>query len=200
MSATVLDVIGLPSCSVGDCDNPVKARGWCNKHYLRWWFHGDPLATVLIRDDDQTRFWAKVAQPSPDACWEWLFARDKDGYGSVWFQGKQCRAPRVAWVLATGSPIPDGQMIRHRCDNPPCVNPTHLELGTSQQNDHDRVERQRAARGPGNSSTKLTEAAVRTIRSDVASGMTHRATAARHQVTKATVTSIIAGRIWGWVE
>lgn len=190
------------SCSIGDCTSPAKARGWCNRHYLRWFHHGDPLTVLQIKGDDQTRFWSKVNNASPDACWEWTddAAADKDGYGSVWFRGTQQRAPRVAWMLTHG-PIPEGQMVRHRCDNPPCVNPAHLELGTSQENDQDRVDRERSARGIKNGGgAVLDEDAVRTIRVEVSEGATHRTVAARHGVSKTTVSSIIAGRLWGWVR
>jgi hypothetical protein len=148
-------------CSIPECDGATKARGWCNRHYLRWWVHGDVLATVLIRGNDKVRFWAKVAQSSRDECWPWLDAVDKDGYGTVWFQGAQHRAPRVAWMLATDSKIPKGQVVRHKCDNPPCVNPRHLELGTTRQNDDDRVARGRSATGDRNGSRLYPERLVR---------------------------------------
>jgi hypothetical protein len=94
-------------------------------------------ATRLRREEDL--FWAKMTQPSPTACWEWLGAKDRDGYGYHW---RVRRAHRTAWVLKCG-PIPKGLWVLHTCDNPSCCNPAHLYLGTVQDNVRDRDERGR---------------------------------------------------------
>lgn len=103
--------------------------------------------------NDRERFWAKVTKLKDDQCWEWQAARDRDGYGAFWYHDAQHRASRVAWSLTNAQwPIPTGQVVRHKCDNPPCVNPAHLELGTNRDNDNDRVERGRSAFGDRNGS------------------------------------------------
>lgn len=81
-------------------------------------------------------------------CVEWTKRRDKDGYGRVGRNGKSYRAHRLAWEEEHG-PIPDGMMVLHRCDNPPCVNVEHLFLGTALDNMRDMVAKGRHARGPG---------------------------------------------------
>ena len=68
------------------------------------------------------------------------------GYGSFSVDGKSCPAHRVAFELTHG-PIPEGQVVRHKCDVPGCCNPAHLELGTSADNNRDRDERGRGAKG-----------------------------------------------------
>ena len=157
------------TCTITDCNAPAHARGWCNKHYLRWWHRGDVNAEVQVRGNDWLRFWAKVDQPNPDACWEWQAACDKGAYGVSWFRGATRRA--------------------------------HLELGTPQQNDHDRLIRERSARGTANGGgTKLTEGAVRKIRAEVVAGRTHREVAAEYGVARKQVTSIMGGKTWGWVK
>jgi hypothetical protein len=87
-------------------------------------------------------FWAKVARGAD--CWEWGGARNTSGYG--WFRFGPDRTPtgahRVAYELSNG-PIPDGLAVLHRCDNPPCVNPAHLFLGTNQDNVTDKVNKGR---------------------------------------------------------
>lgn len=93
---------------------------------------------------DVARFLAKVGIGSLDECWEWTAARHPSGYGTFYFNGKWSRAHRTAWELANG-PIPEGLLVLHRCDNPPCVNPRHLWLGTDADNTRDMI-----AKGRGN--------------------------------------------------
>lgn len=77
-----------------------------------------------------------------DACWEWTGATDKDGYGVKTVKGKQYRVHRLAYAKATGED-PGNLMVRHSCDNPPCYRPSHLRLGTAQDNADDKVSRDR---------------------------------------------------------
>lgn len=89
----------------------------------------------------EDRFFEKVCF-YPGECWEWMGARDGGGYGMLKGLGK---AHRVSWEIHNG-PIPDGDgyhgtVVRHKCDNPGCVNPDHLELGTQADNVDDMIER-----------------------------------------------------------
>lgn len=80
------------------------------------------------------RFWAKVDKSGgPDACWPWLAAVNGAGYGIIRLRGKNIRAHRVAWELASGQ-LNDRVHVLHRCDNPPCVNTAHLFTGTHGDN------------------------------------------------------------------
>lgn len=86
--------------------------------------------------------WDRVdTSHGPDSCWEWQ-GRTNFGYGIVMIRGRNVRAHRLAFELTNG-PIPDGLMVRHKCDNRRCVNPAHLELGTHQDNMNDMIERGR---------------------------------------------------------
>jgi hypothetical protein len=106
------------------------------------------------------RFWSKVDKSNADGCWLWIAAKDRDGYGSFWLEGKQQRAHRLAFALLNpGVEVPDGLVVRHECDNPTCVR--HLLLGTPLQNDMDRVARGRSATGDLNGSRKYPERLVR---------------------------------------
>jgi len=90
-------------------------------------------------------FWA-IAQPdlTSDTCWEWPGFRNngKWPYGFFTLDGEQMPAHRAAWILAYG-PIPDGIFILHRCDNPPCVRPSHLFAGTPLDNMRDMIAKGR---------------------------------------------------------
>jgi hypothetical protein len=95
------------------------------------------------------RFWAKVAVVPGDGCWEWTASRvgrnrPGGGYGQFWCSEKQTqlKAHRVAWEQANG-PIPAGMLVCHRCDNPGCVRPDHLFLGTPKDNTVDMVQKGR---------------------------------------------------------
>lgn len=87
----------------------------------------------------EERFLDKVNKT--DACWMWVGARNKRGYGNI--QG--VLAHRISWELYNG-PIPDGLLVCHRCDTPGCVNPDHLFLGTHQDNSRDMIAKGRGGR------------------------------------------------------
>lgn len=83
------------------------------------------------------RFWAKVDKRSKAECWPWLGSTNSRGYGSLWVMGKLTAAHRISWSLFNNREIPGGMFVLHNCDNPRCVNPTHLFLGTQFDNMRD---------------------------------------------------------------
>ena len=93
-------------------------------------------------NDQESRFWARVDKRGPNECWEWTGGRKGHGYGQVFFNSKNMRTHRLSWVLKNG-PIPPDLYVCHRCDNPPCVNPEHLYLGTQKQNIREAQEKGR---------------------------------------------------------
>lgn len=95
---------------------------------------------------------------SENGCWEWLGAVHEFGHGRVWHKGKDIGAHRASWMVHIGA-IPTGMCVLHKCDNPPCINPQHLFLGTRGDNNTDRCRKGR------NGNCKLTEEDIKEIRS-----------------------------------
>ena len=104
------------------------------------------------------RFWSKINPPNNDEdCWEWNQYRDKNGYGTFYFNGGSMKAHRFVYELYNGQ-IPSGLEVCHTCDNPPCVNPDHLVTGTHKENmiDCSKKERMGDRTGDNNANAKLT--------------------------------------------
>jgi hypothetical protein len=183
-------------CSVNDCTNPSRSRGFCTKHYERFRTHGDPHTTHrYYKSDPLARFMSKVAVV-PDACHEWQGGRFGSGYGNFTIDGKGRIASRRLFEHLNG-PIPEGIQVRHKCDNPPCVNIDHLELGTQLDNSRDMVERGRSLVGERTHTAKLSADDVKEIRALVARGdQTKTAIARSYGTTRQNVTHIVNSFSW----
>lgn len=137
---------------------------------------------------------------APSGCWEWRGTTEKFGYGRMYRREGTTRRSlsthRVSYELHIG-PIPSGMCVLHSCDNPPCVNPEHLRLGTRLDNARDREGRGRGASekrsGERNGRHRLTEAQVRVIRN---STRPLRALAEEFGVGHSTVRAVRTGRTW----
>ena len=143
------------------------------------------------------RFWSKVQRCADSECWPWLAHRSARGYGRIAIGRRSVGAHRVAWTITNG-PIPSGKFILHHCDNPPCVNPLHLYVGTQADNVRDREERHRRVDPTGelHGRAKLTAAAVRTIRERAATGETHRLLASEFGVVESAIFKIVHRQNW----
>ena len=91
----------------------------------------------------EERFWSKVDRRGPDECWPWNGSRTPKGYGQIWSGGRSVPAAQVAWALGNAQPFPEGMEGCHTCDNPPCVNPTHIFPGTRIDNMQDAAKKGR---------------------------------------------------------
>lgn len=146
------------------------------------------------------RFWSHVSKT--DTCWLWTGCTAPNRYGVINESGKKGRrwyAHRYSYTLHNG-PIQDGLIVCHRCDNPPCVNPDHLFLGTCRVNMRDAVDKDRMARGEECHSAKLTEDAVKEIRTRFAAGgSTYRGLAREYGVYDQAIKKAVLGATWSHV-
>lgn len=149
----------------------------------------------------KARFWSKVDRRGSDDCWEWQGSRDKDGYGRFHLRGSETKAHRFSFELHYG-PIPVGKMVCHSCDNPPCVNPSHLWLGTNQDNINDAAEKGRthSPKGELHPMAILTREDVEEIIALRQKGYRYTEIAERFDVTPGLVGGIIRGNIWPHIE
>lgn len=129
------------TCIIIDCHSKVLARGWCSKHYTRWYETGSTDLGVRAAPKPPPRvkpapladrFWPKVAKGGGDECWLWTGGKNGAGYGEIWSLEvrKKVFAHRASWEMANGKKIPAGMVIDHLCRTPACVNPGHLEVVT----------------------------------------------------------------------
>ena len=127
----------MKTCSIGGCEKPRKARGWCDAHWARWRAHGDPLAGGTRYATPEEAFLARTEPLCWSDCIVWTGATIRCGYGSLRVNGRTVLAHRYAWEQING-PIPEGMWIDHICHTPACVNPDHLRLATISQNGANR--------------------------------------------------------------
>ena len=142
----------------------------------------------------EERFWSKVNR-GPD-CWVWMAGKTGSGYGQFWMEGRDRCAHRVAYELEYGS-IRYALQVLHSCDNPPCVNPEHLFLGTQKDNMMDASKKGRintdSICGSNHGQAKLTEHQVRVILTDT---RLHREIAEDYGVCRRTISGIKSGKGW----
>ena len=109
--------------------------------------------TIWRGQTQEERFWSNVEQRGGEECWPWRGKPNGSGYGRVRFDGVSQRAHRVSYQLAHRVPIPDGLEVAHSCDNPICVNPSHLDVRTHAENMAEITDKGRRKR-------KLTDAQI----------------------------------------
>lgn len=160
---------------------------------------GQPVSIEL-------RLWPRIIK-DPGGCWVWQGSRGNYGYGQVIFNGRLHRTHRVAWELTHGL-IPPGVEVCHACDNPPCINPAHLFLGTHQANMADMSRKGRSPAGkknPGlqgerNGFSKLTDTAVMEARTLRSQGLSFSKIGAKFGVTAQAIFQALKGKTWGHIK
>lgn len=192
----------IGKCCAEGCENTVLiGRGMCSKHYTRFYrqknvdgFHprgkGNAHPKKITFDIDENGCFNCTSH-----------YLDKDGYPKIQANKKPYRMSRYVYEQNFG-PIPEGKIIRHKCDNPTCINPDHLEVGTHLDNakDMDERGRRRSVFGEGHPNSKLTESQVREIKVLLRDeNMTQEKIAKRFNVCRRTISKIKTGQLWGKV-
>lgn len=139
--------LGRPEgCKAPGCTGKPHGAGLCMKHYLRQRRHGN-LTGKFPQGSAEERFWRYVEKTGD--CWNWTGGRGGDGYGHFYAENdSRVMAHRFSYRIHNGE-IPDGLIICHRCDNPSCVRPDHLFLGTHLDNVRDMFSKGRNVSGMG---------------------------------------------------
>jgi hypothetical protein len=145
-----------------------------------------------------TRFESKIYY-GLDGCWYWLGADNPEGYGGLYLNGRKIGAHRAAFILYKGY-IPKGMYVLHSCDNPRCVNPDHLRLGTAHDNNMDQVERNRTTYGEKARSVKLTPMQVQVVRECAAAGYSQASIARYFKLSYGATNQIVQRKTWKRVQ
>lgn len=167
----------------------------------------DPIARLLANDMArlrvEARFWPKVMKPGNwEACWPWIASTGGDGkYGKIKVRPwGELRAHRLSYAFYHNR-SPGELCVCHHCDNPSCVNPLHLFLGTHKDNSDDKIAKGRARpadnRGESNGNAKLSAADVVVVRELILAGLNNTRIAERFGVTHQLISRIRRGRSWG---
>lgn len=181
-----------PVCSIDGCDRDSASRGLCDMHYQRLMKHGDPLY-VSEKQAKNIPVWDRVLKAGYDVddngCWLWRRSTNTGGYGIIREGSKLWTMSRLSYTVNVG-PIPEGLVVRHKCDVRLCFNPDHLETGTYADNSHDMVTRS------GHVWAKLTKETAREIKDKLAAGVGGSALAREYNVSPMTVSDIKRGKTW----
>jgi len=177
-------------CSYPGCGGRKLARGLCSKHYARVRANGSPEVVRRIVGASLAERLAAYSRPDGD-CLVWFGGTHRSGHGKIQVSGRSIGTHRIAFIEAYG-PIPEGLVVRHKCDNPPCIRPEHLELGTSADNTNDRTIRGRTS----TARRKLDATQVVEVRRRILAGDFKRDIAMDFGVVPTVISNIALGRAY----
>lgn len=144
--------------------------------------------------DPEARFWMNV-KSSKDGCWEYCSHLPHNKHRAVVVKGRKIAAHRYSYELHAG-PIPEGLCVCHKCDNPACIRPDHLFLGTQTDNMRDCVDKKRHSYGIASGKARLDESSIAGIVPLRKQGLSEYEVAARLGVSRSAIASVCQGRSW----
>ena len=173
------------------CEKKQRSRGMCRGHYTRWGRgkRGEELEKPMQPRGEplEKRLYSKIKKV--DGCWVWQGSTRND-YGQLKHEGRNLSTHVWSWKVTNGD-IPEGLFVCHACDDPPCINPDHLFLGTQADNLRDMSEKGRGRKG------RFTDEQVRAIRKDP---RLHRVIADEYGVDRSEIWKIKNRKNYAWVS
>lgn len=189
-------------CSIPDCGNPALARGWCRKHYLRWYKHGDPLETNGTERGSPLRFLQEIVlKHNGNECLPWPYASDQNGYGKINYEGRSQRVNGIVCTLTHGPAPSPVHEVAHSCGKGTtgCCAPRHLVWKTHAENEADKLAHGTRKIGERHGMAKLTDEQIRTIRR-LAGTMPQREIGEMFGIAQGQVSAIVTRRTWAGVD
>jgi len=177
----------------------ITIRNWLNKYNIRIRTKSEITMGKLnpaFRPLEE-RFWEKVDKNGPDGCWIWIVSLNSNGYGQIFVDGKKTEAHIVSWKMYNNKKIPNGCVIHHKCHNPKCVNPNHLQCISKKQ--HIIIHHKNISKniGENHPRSKLKAWQVLEIRTKYATKKyTYKQLATEYNVKYSTIYSIINRKTW----
>lgn len=145
-------------CNYNECDRPSRTKGLCHSHYMQTQ-RGKALSKLRKQDHTdmplKKRIKTNIIKDPKTKCWNWNLAT-QDGYGVISIKGKMYKAHRASYIAFIGE-IKGHEPVHHRCHNPSCVNPKHLQIVTSIENTAEMMERKSYVKRIAELEAKLAE-------------------------------------------
>lgn len=188
-------------CVIAGCESDVYAKGMCKLHWRRQREHGDPH----YQNPRASKGMPPIARIMRHVLWDGeclVYAPPgkplNGGHYGISNGTENVLVHRYMWEQYNERAVPEGLVVRHRCDNPPCIHPDHIILGTPGDNSQDRKDRGRVVvpLGEQHRLAKLTDATVLEIRHALAYGESNHTVAARYGVSRTTISNIRSGKSW----
>lgn len=191
-----------PICVIPDCDNISARRGLCATHYRRLRLYGDPLKSIRTPHDKAIKHLNRVVLPyDGNECLIWPFYRNSAGYGMIRAKAANGYVHRMVCQIENGDPPSDEYEAAHLCGNGHlgCVSRKHLIWKTRKENSADKLLHGTHMRGERHPSSKVTDEAVRIIRS-LRGIVSQRELSQRFGVSQGHVCRIQTGANWSWLD